>query len=344
MTALLPDPAVESSKDPLLSVLICSRNPKRDYLKAVLDALFCQTLPLDRWELILVDNGSSPAIEVDLHWHPHARVVVEPESGILAARLRAIQEARAELLCFFDDDTPPCADYLEFGVSVADSHPWLGAWGAALIAGKFEVPVPEWSKPFLHMLALRNEKGNYWSNMEDWRTIPYSGGMVFRRAVGREFVCWVEANRNARLLGRKADKLLSHEDIALAKMAYRLDLGTGIFERLQLGHFIPASRLEPQYLCRLSEGFGYSGILSKWINGENYLPKQKGRLEWIFDWVKNARRPAFARACLRADRRGARRALRFVAEQMNVGRLPAARAAKSFEFPTPELAAGKHCI
>ncbi|MGC3989085.1 MAG: glycosyltransferase [Chthoniobacteraceae bacterium] len=341
MMAPLPASPVKISGEPFLSVLICSRNPKPDYLNAVLEALLGQTLPLDRWELILVDNGSSPAIKVDLQWHPRARVVVEPEPGILAARLRAIQEAQGDLLCFFDDDTPPCADYLEFGVSVADSHPWLGAWGAAVIAGKFEVPVPEWAKPFLHMLALRNEKGNYWSNMEDWRTIPYSGGMVFRRSVGLEFLRWVEANRNARLLGRKANELLSHEDIALAKMAYRLDFGTGIFERLQLGHFIPASRLEPAYLCRLSEGFGYSGVLSKWINGENYHPKVKGRLDRIFEWVRNARKPAAARACLRADRRGARRALQYIAEQ--TGKFPATERMNPFDFPAPKLATGKRC-
>ncbi len=296
-------------------MLICSRNPRAEYLQAVLEALRAQTLPVEHWELILVDNGSSPGIAVDLSWHPRGRIVVEPETGILPARLTAIREAAGELLCFFDDDTPPCANYLQAGLELGAAHPWLGAWGAASIVGKFEAPVPAWAKPFLNMLALRSEKGNYWSNMEDWRTIPYSGGMVFRRALGAEFLQWIDDHREARLLGRKADALLAHEDIALARMAFRLNLGTGIFEQLRLDHFIPARRLERDYLTRLAEGFGYSGVLSKWINGEPFRPVNKGFVNRLLDLLQLARKPAAARACTLAGRRGARAAVKFIDEQ-----------------------------
>ena len=43
----------------LLSVLICTHNPRRDYLDQVLAALRAQTLPVAEWELIVVDNASA---------------------------------------------------------------------------------------------------------------------------------------------------------------------------------------------------------------------------------------------------------------------------------------------
>ncbi len=295
--------------------MICTLNPRQDYLQITLDALRSQTLPLDHWELIVVDNGSSPPVSLDLSWHPRARIVVEAKPGVLAARLRAIQEASADLLCFFDDDNAPCAGYLTSSLEISDSHPWLGAWGAAHIIGKFEVPVEPWAEPFLHMLALRAEPGNFWSNMEDWRTMPYGAGLVFRRQVGDEFTRWIAANQEANAIGRSKTNLLSHEDIAIVRMAYRLKMGSGIFECLTIDHYIPKLRLEVGYLCKLSEGFGYSGVLDKWLNGKPFRPRGKGRITRLVEMVKLARKPPQSRACWKAARRGTNAALKYIETQ-----------------------------
>ena len=42
-----------------LSVIICTFNPRVDYLERALAALRAQTVPANRWELIAVDNNSS---------------------------------------------------------------------------------------------------------------------------------------------------------------------------------------------------------------------------------------------------------------------------------------------
>jgi glycosyltransferase involved in cell wall biosynthesis len=43
---------------PVISVVIPTHNPRADYLKRVIDALRQQTLPREKWELVVVDNGS----------------------------------------------------------------------------------------------------------------------------------------------------------------------------------------------------------------------------------------------------------------------------------------------
>jgi hypothetical protein len=57
------------------SVIICSHNPRDDYLSRVLDALRLQTLSMAQWELLLVDNASNDELrrKWDVSWHPHGR-------------------------------------------------------------------------------------------------------------------------------------------------------------------------------------------------------------------------------------------------------------------------------
>lgn len=79
-----------------LSVITPTYNPRTDYLRRVFAGLSAQTLDKADWEYILVDNNSSPPLagQVDLSWHPNARVVVESKQGLTPARLRVFAEAK----------------------------------------------------------------------------------------------------------------------------------------------------------------------------------------------------------------------------------------------------------
>jgi len=70
-----------------VSVILCTYNPRRDYLERTLGALRGQTLGRGSWELIIVDNNSSPSLAswLDLSGLP-ARALVEPEQGFTPAR------------------------------------------------------------------------------------------------------------------------------------------------------------------------------------------------------------------------------------------------------------------
>ena len=65
------------------SVVMCTHNPRPEILARTLAALRAQTAPLGRWELVIVDNASTPPVagQVDLSWHPAARVVREEPSA-----------------------------------------------------------------------------------------------------------------------------------------------------------------------------------------------------------------------------------------------------------------------
>src|SRR5262249_46007012 len=113
-----------------LSVIICTHNPRKDYLRRVLEALRKQNLCTERWELLLVDNASDVCVseEWDLSWHPEARHMLEAELGLASARRRGIREATSDLLVFVDDDNVLDPDYLSEAIRVKNEWPMLGVW------------------------------------------------------------------------------------------------------------------------------------------------------------------------------------------------------------------------
>lgn len=140
----------------LLSVIICTHNPKRHYLSKVLESLQFQTLSHDVWELLLIDNASQTPLnaEIDLSWHPNARHIREDQLGLTPARLRGIHESTADTLVFVDDDNILEPDYLEAALIISKDWAKIGAWSGQ-VKPVFEQQPPDWTKLYWTNLAIR---------------------------------------------------------------------------------------------------------------------------------------------------------------------------------------------
>src|ERR1700741_3801640 len=148
-----------------ISVIICTHNPRLEYLSRTLDALRVQTLPMAEWELVLVDNASRwpVATSVSLTWHPNGRTVREEVLGLTPARLRGIQETQGQLLVFVDDDGILESSYLETAMRIGESRPDLGCWGAGWIKPEYEQPPPEWLATWDDALPIRRLDRDSWA-------------------------------------------------------------------------------------------------------------------------------------------------------------------------------------
>lgn len=266
---------------PFISVIICTHNPRRDYLERVLQALKAQTLPTDLWELLLMDNASAQLLseEIDLTWHPKSCHIREEQLGLTPARLRGIKEAVAETLVFVDDDNVLDPDYLEVALKISKDFSIIGAWGGQVIAG-LEAEPPEWIKPdlknYLYSLACREFDRDSWSNLlHQHETTPCGAGLCVRKSVAEKYVELVHNDSKRAVLDRKGQMLTSCGDTDLAYVACDIGLGTGQFTSLKVTHLIPPSRLEESYLLRMVEGTSYSGIILDYLRGK--LPPQ---LNW----------------------------------------------------------------
>jgi glycosyltransferase involved in cell wall biosynthesis len=245
-----------------ISVIICSHNPRRDYLARVLAALQAQTLPLADWELLLIDNASAEPLEgrFGLSWHPNARHVREEELGLTPARLRGIADGAAPLLIFVDDDNILAPDYLAEAVRISTEWHQLGVWGGSIVPD-FETEPPQELTPFLRVLALREVGRHYWTNVDIcYQAQPWGAGICVRSDVAGAYRQHV-LNSIIRLSGRRGKSLTSSEDSELCYVACSLGKGMGVFPELKVTHLIPKERLEIAYVLRLTQSLNASNML-----------------------------------------------------------------------------------
>jgi glycosyltransferase involved in cell wall biosynthesis len=254
----------------LVSVIICTHNPRSDYLSRVLQALDSQTLSKDLWELLLIDNASEKILstEIDLSWHPNSRHIREDELGLTPARLRGIKEAKSETIIFVDDDNVLDLDYLEVALRISKDYPFIGAWGGQ-IRPEFEIEPPEWTKPYWGILAIREFDQDKWSNLlHQHETTPCGAGLCVRKFVAEKYAQSVSTQTEKIKLDRKGKQLTSCGDSDLAFTACDLGLGTGQFTALKMTHLIPAFRLQLDYIERLVEGITYSNTILNSFRGQ----------------------------------------------------------------------------
>ncbi len=274
---------------PVISVIICTHNPRPDYLYKVMEALKSQTLSMEQWEILLIDNASSKLLssEVELNWHLNARHTREEQLGLTHARLRGIHEAKAEILVFVDDDNVLEKDYLEIALNISKNWPMLGAWGGQTIS-HFDEPPLAWTQPFWIVLGIREFDYDKWSNLMLWETTPIGAGMCVRRIVAEQYASLVRNDPRRSNLGRKGNFLVGCEDLDMAYTSCDLGLGTGLFASLKLLHLMPASRLEEKYLLRIVEGTEYSVLmLHSFRNKFSKKLSWKQRLELSMPWLIN---------------------------------------------------------
>jgi GT2 family glycosyltransferase len=120
------------------SVIVPVRNGRR-HLELLLAALEKQTLPRERFEVLIGDDGSTDGSTDDLEtkdgW---VRVLRGAPRSSYAARNRAAEAARAPILAFCDADCQPEPDWLEAGIAAVES-----AEPETLAAGRVRFLVPD---------------------------------------------------------------------------------------------------------------------------------------------------------------------------------------------------------
>lgn len=246
------------------SVIICTHNPRREYLQRVMGGLKNQTLPPSDWELLVIDNASDVPLTPDtwdLSWHPRGRHIREDELGLAPARRRGMREATAEILVFVDDDNIIAADYLARAVRIGAEWPMLGVWGSGITSPEFEVEPSSELVDYLANLALRKNDKAYFSNvMPCYLAMPWGAGQCVRASVARAY-CENEASSSIKITGRKGRSLDSSEDLELGYVACDVGMGVGNFPELRVTHLIPKERLNAAYLVKLVEGIGTSTAL-----------------------------------------------------------------------------------
>jgi glycosyltransferase involved in cell wall biosynthesis len=295
---------------PLVSVVIAAHNPPLHHMSRVIAALRAQTMPLDQWELILVDDGSRDAVEdlVDLSWHPRGRFVATSSDrkgiGLVGARLKGFESGVADIFVFVDQDNALRSDYLSGALEIASEYPWLGAWGGQ-IKLEFDDPAraPEqWLWP---MLGTRRLDQDIWSNdVRHYDSTPWGAGLCVRRDVLRLYREKVDANPLRRRLDPWPEGMGFGGDTDLVNAGCGGGFGKGAFVRLHLDHLMPIGRCTDEHFLKKTEAMGYSEVLHEFIEHGLVRPPRTDLRFWFMTALRWPRMKRLERRMLLRNRRG----------------------------------------
>ena len=113
--------------DLIASIVVVNFNGKH-FLPACLNAIVAQTLPIDAYEVIVSDNGSTDgSLEMLKQEYPWVRVIENGKNlGFAAGNNVAFKAARGKYLVAVNNDTAPLPDWLENLIKAAEENPQAG--------------------------------------------------------------------------------------------------------------------------------------------------------------------------------------------------------------------------
>jgi glycosyltransferase involved in cell wall biosynthesis/GT2 family glycosyltransferase len=137
---------------PFASIVIPTRN-RPDSVAKTVEKIASSNYPHDRYEVIVVDNGSGSdtiveLADVDPGGGVSVRVVHEAVPGSSNARNRGVEEANGEIVVFADDDVDVDVDWLATMVRSFDRDEQVGGVGGLTMPNELETPAQVWFEGF----------------------------------------------------------------------------------------------------------------------------------------------------------------------------------------------------
>jgi glycosyltransferase involved in cell wall biosynthesis len=142
---------------PFISVIVPHFNDS-DRLAKCLSRLENQTYPTERYEIVVVDNGSDVIPESVVAQSLHSQLVVEKKPGSYIARNKGLSIAKGEIIAFTDADCLPHLDWLEKGKNALLQQDNIGlvAGQVAIFAADPEAPTAPEIYEQLYAFPIKN--------------------------------------------------------------------------------------------------------------------------------------------------------------------------------------------
>lgn len=212
-------------------------------------------------EIILVDNNSSDetVVVAEKFWKSTSidnmlKITHESRPGLAYARQRGLLESNNEIIVFCDDDNWLLPSYFTKLKNYFQNNQ-VGAVGGRGIPIA-NTHIPEWF--FEHLDA--------YACSEQTSKILYGASLAIRASILSDF--YADA-KSTKLKGRTKDSLDSGEDNLLCSFVKHQGYIL-VPDNTPFCHFMENSRLNPNYLYKLSEAFGKAtaSIKEKSISGD----------------------------------------------------------------------------
>ncbi len=234
------------------TIALCTHN-HADRLVRTLADLARLKLPLQPWELLVVDNGcrdGTPDLLARHAWPQgwQVRVVREEKLGLSNARNRALADARGEYVIFMDDDETPGPDWLcAYERLIEAQHP--DAFGGRQVV-LFEDARPPWLRDEVLGFLGELNRADEIVPLTDPATPFYGGNFGLRRAV-----CERVGGFDA-MLGRKGSDNTGGEEVDFYRRLLAAGFKVWWTPEAVIHHRIQAEKLSRRYFLDLHYRMG----------------------------------------------------------------------------------------
>jgi glucosyl-dolichyl phosphate glucuronosyltransferase len=151
------------------SIIIPTMN-RASVLKLAIDSFCQQNFPVDRYEIIVVDNGSTDntknVTDAAISAYPAHQIhyIYEPIPGLLSGRHRGILAATGEILIFVDDDIEADRGWLKSMIDTFED-PTIQLVGGKNLP-KYEITPPQWLAGFWETTVYGGQICSYLSLLD----------------------------------------------------------------------------------------------------------------------------------------------------------------------------------
>ena len=249
------------------TIQLCTYN-RAALLERVLEACFEQSAPSDRYEVVLVNDGSSddtPSVIARAESRATCAftVINQKNAGLARGRNAGIAAAQGERIILIDDDVLPTPHFVAEHLAEHDRHPRDVIRGAVINTESFdELPPPVYS--------IKNYSGNFFwtSNVSvPLPTLREIGG--FNETFSE--YGWEDIDVGLRLRARGLKSILNPKAIAFHyKPRPRTSNVEGMMRqaRAQARTAVQLAKIHPQWRSYLATGnTAAQRLIHKWIRG-----------------------------------------------------------------------------
>lgn len=240
-----------------ITAVICTRNRKA-FLVKCLDSLLNQTLPREKYEILVIDNGSTDGTRDVLKTYEiqhGVRWIYEPVIGLSRARNTAWKHARTNYMGYIDDDAVAEKCWLEKALNCFLQVKPAPVWIGGAIHLEWETARASWINE-----ELSQPLGKlYWGDEPRFlaQSERLGGGNSFYAV---SFLSKIGGFNEK--LGRK-DVLLSGEETELQKRAQAMGHALYYHPKISIHHFVPMDRMQPSWFYRRYFWGGISDYIQK---------------------------------------------------------------------------------
>lgn len=236
-----------------ITVVICAFK-RKDLLARSVTSIAHQTLPLEHYEVVIVNNDPEDAEVVHqvaglranlFAEHPeNLRLIDCPIRGLSYARNVGVAEARGEVICFLDDDAIAHEDWLQNIWSAFEQHPEVGVIGGTI---QLRIPDPRptalqpgWEKYWSQFLSDAQD----YAEVEQWWQFPWGANWSARRQA------LMEVGGFRTRYGRRGHNFGGGEEIVAAVLIQRLGYKVAIVPQAKVMHDVDQKRYTIEHVKR----------------------------------------------------------------------------------------------